>query len=297
MSSTLFTAPPEWRWLVILYLFVGGLAGGCYFLAVLIDFFGRPADRPLARLAYYVAFPATIASAILLTLDLGKPLRFWHMLFQSERWLPVVKPWSPMSLGSWALFAFGLFTLLSFVGALADSGRLPWPALRSLRPPHVVGGMVAAAGGALGFLVAGYTGVLLSVTNRPIWSDTNLLGLMFLLSAASTSAALLALLSRGRRGSESSVYALERLDAWVLVLEIVVLVALVGSLGSVARLWLNVWGVLLIVGVVGLGMVLPLLLKWQSRTIGRFGAPAAAVLVLVGGFLLRVVIVLSAQGV
>jgi formate-dependent nitrite reductase membrane component NrfD len=297
MSSTLFTAPPEWRWLVILYLFVGGLAGGCYFLAVLIDFFGRPADRPLARLAYYVAFPATIASAILLTLDLGKPLRFWHMLFQSERWLPVVKPWSPMSLGSWALFAFGLFTLLSFVGALADSGRLPWPALRSLRPPHVVGGMVAAAGGALGFLVAGYTGVLLSVTNRPIWSDTNLLGLMFLLSAASTSAALLALLSRGRRGSESSVYALERLDTWVLVLEIVVLVALVGSLGSVARLWLNVWGVLLIVGVVGLGMVLPLLLKWQSRTIGRLGAPAAAVLVLVGGFLLRVVIVLSAQGV
>ena len=113
MSSTLFTAPPEWRWLVILYLFVGGLAGGCYFLAVLIDFFGRPADRPLARLAYYVAFPATIVSAMLLTFDLGKPLRFWHMLFQSERWLPVVKPWSPMSLGSWALFAFGLFSAAS----------------------------------------------------------------------------------------------------------------------------------------------------------------------------------------
>jgi len=297
MSSTLFTAPPEWRWLVILYLFVGGLAGGCYFLAVLIDFFGRPADRPLARLAYYVAFPATIVSAMLLTFDLGKPLRFWHMLFQSERWLPVVKPWSPMSLGSWALFAFGLFTLLSFVGALADSGRLPWPALRSLRPPHVVGAIVAAGGGGLAFLVAGYTGVLLSVTNRPIWSDTNLLGLMFLLSAASTSAALLALLGRGRRGSQSGVHALERLDTWVIVLEIVVLGALVVSLGSLARLWLNAWGVLLIVGVVGLGMVLPLLLKWQSRIIGRFGAPAAAVLVLVGGFLLRVVIVLSAQGV
>ncbi len=297
MPSTLFTAPPEWRWLVIVYFFVGGLAGGCYFLGALIDVFGRPADRPLARLAYYVALPAAIVSGILLTLDLGKPLRFWHMLLQSERWLPVVKPWSPMSLGSWALFAFGFFTLLSFVAALADSGRLPWPALRSLRPPHVVGRIVAVGGGVLGCFVAGYTGVLLSVTNRPIWSDTNLLGLMFLLSAASTSAALLALLGHGRPGSEFGMHALERLDTWVLVFEIVVLVALVVSLGNLARLWLNVWGGLLIVGVVGLGMVLPLLLKGQSRIIGRFDAPVAAVLVLVGGFLLRLVIVLSAQGV
>jgi protein NrfD len=298
MSSTLFTAAPEWHWLVIAYFFVGGLAGGCYALGALIDFFGRPADRPLARLAYYVALPATIVSGILLTLDLGKPLRFWHMLLQSERGLPVVKPWSPMSLGSWALVAFGFFTLLSFVAALADSGRLRWPAFRSLRPPHVVGGIVAGVGGGLGFFVAGYTGVLLSVTNRPIWSDTNLLGLMFLLSAASTSAALLALLGHGRPGSEFGVHALERLDTWVLVLEIVVLAALVVSLGNLARLWLNVWGVLLIVGVVGLGMVLPLLLTWRSRRIsGPFGARAAAVLVLVGGALLRIVIVLSAQGV
>jgi formate-dependent nitrite reductase membrane component NrfD len=297
MSSTLYTAPPEWHWLVILYFFVGGLAGGCYFLGALIDFFGRPIDRPIARLAYYIALPATIVSGILLTFDLGKPLRFWHMLLQSERFVPVIKPWSPMSLGSWALFAFGFFTLLSFLAALADSTRFPWPACRALRPPHIVGGIVAVIGGVLGFFVAGYTGVLLSVTNRPIWADTNLLGLVFLLSAASTSAALLALLGHGRPGVALGIDALERFDTWVLVLEIVVLAALVISLGSLARLWLNAWGVLLVLGVVGLGMVLPLLLKWQSRIAGRFGAPAAAVLVLVGGFLLRIVIVLSAQGV
>ena len=49
-SSTFFTASPEWHWLIIGYFFIGGLAGGCYFLAVLIDFFGRPEDRALARL-------------------------------------------------------------------------------------------------------------------------------------------------------------------------------------------------------------------------------------------------------
>ena len=49
-SSTFFSAPPDWGWLIVLYFFFGGLAGGCYFLAVLIDLFGRPEDRPLARL-------------------------------------------------------------------------------------------------------------------------------------------------------------------------------------------------------------------------------------------------------
>ena len=53
-SSTFFTASPHWNWLIIVYFFVGGLAGGCYFLAVLIDFFDRATDRPLARLGYYV---------------------------------------------------------------------------------------------------------------------------------------------------------------------------------------------------------------------------------------------------
>ena len=56
-SSTFFSAPPDWGWLIVLYFFFGGLAGGCYFLAVLIDFFGQPEDRPLARLGYYIAFP------------------------------------------------------------------------------------------------------------------------------------------------------------------------------------------------------------------------------------------------
>jgi protein NrfD len=296
MASTLYTAPPGWHWLVVLYLFVGGLAGGCYFLATLIDFFGRPSDRPLARLGYYVAFPATVISGILLVADLGRPLRFWHMLLQSERWVPMWKPWSPMSIGSWALLAFGFFTLLSFLAALADVGR--WPdGFRALRPPHVVGSLVAVVGGILAFLIAGYTGVLLSVTNRPIWSDTNLLGLAFLLSAASTSAALLVLLGQGGIGTEPGVRALERLDVWVLVLEILVLIALVLSLGGLMRLWLNAWGALLVVGVVGIGMVIPLLLQRRSRLASRLAASAASILVLIGGFLLRVVIVMSAQGV
>ena len=297
MPSTLFTAPPDWQWLIILYFFVGGLAGGSYFLAALIDFFGRPLDRPLARLGYSIAFVMTVVSGILLILDLGKPLRFWHMLIQSERGVPMFKAWSPMSVGSWALLVFGAFAFVSFLAALAEGDRIRWPALAVLRPPRVPGAIVAIIGGLLGFFVAGYTGVLLAVTNRPIWSDTNLLGLAFLVSAASTSAALMLLLASRRPTTAPGIHALERFDSWLLVLELIVLIALVASLGSLARLWLNAWGVLVVLGVVVLGIVVPLVLQSRRGPRAPFGVPAAAALVLVGGFLLRVVIVLSSEAV
>ncbi len=40
MSDTVFTAPPHWQWLVILYFFFGGLAGGSYALGTLLRLAG-----------------------------------------------------------------------------------------------------------------------------------------------------------------------------------------------------------------------------------------------------------------
>ena len=98
------------------------------------------------------------------------------MLIASNTYRPMFKYWSPMSIGSWALTIFGIFAFVSFLGALADAERLPWPAWRKVHPPSLLGRCIAVIGGIFGFYVAGYTGVLLAVTNRPIWSDTPLLG-------------------------------------------------------------------------------------------------------------------------
>jgi protein NrfD len=296
-SSTFFSAPPDWGWLIVLYFFVGGLAGGTYFLAVLIDFFGRPEDRPLARLGYFISFPCLVLSGILLTLDLNRPDRFWHMLFESHTFRPMFKPWSPMSIGSWALLVFGIFSLLSFLSALHEAGRLRWPAARSFRSPTALGWILSIIGGLLGFFVAGYTGVLLAVTNRPIWSDTPLLGMLFVVSAASISAALMILLAERSRWTMPGLRALHRLDTWVIALEFIVLIAVMISLGPVFRAWLNAWGVLLFVGVILIGMLIPLALSWRKEWLGGLNAAAAAVLILIGGFILRLVIVFSAQGV
>ena len=293
MPDTFFSAPPHWHWLIVFYFFVGGLAGGSYFLAVVMDIFGGGRHRAAARLGYLVAFPAVVVCGVLLTLDLHRPERFWHMLIQSATWRPMFKAYSPMSVGAWALLAFGFFSLLSFLAARSESeGKYA-----SLRPPGPLGIAVAMLGGFFGVFLAGYTGVLLSVTNRPIWADTTLLGLVLLISGASTSAALLTLLVGSGPGREETATALARFDRWMLVLELVALVALVASLGVVARAWLSAWGGLLVVGVVGAGIVVPLVLHGRGRGSAMRHGALASLLVLLGGFLLRVVVIFSAEGV
>ena len=149
-------------------------------------------------------------------------------------------------------------------------------------------------GGLVGFYVAGYTGVLLAVTTRPIWSDTSLIGMLFVVSAASTSAALLILISHRARWTMRGVAALHRMDFWVLLLELLVLIAVMISLGPVIRAWLNAWGLLLLFGVIVPGLLIPLFLSWRPQ---RSSLVTHAVLVLIGGFLLRVVIVFSSEAI
>jgi hypothetical protein len=89
---------------------------------------------------------------------------------------------------------------------------------------------------------------------------------------------------------------LHRMEDWVIALELFVLIAVMVSLGPVLRAWLNAWGLLLLIVIV-LGMVAPLVLSWRARRMREWNMTTAAVLVLVAGFLLRVIIVFSAESV
>ncbi len=292
MSDTFVSGAPHWTWFIIPYFFVGGLSGGACFLAVVLDWFGPPEDRPVVRTGYYIAATGAIISGLLLTIDLGQPLRFWHMLFQSANFPALMfKAWSPISFGSWTILLFGLFSALAALGAMAEEGRLHAPAFRALQR-IALRKLIGAIAGLLGFFVAGYTGVLLSVTNRPIWADSPWLGALFLASGASTGAAALILYSPRRGATERSLQWLSTFDSRALMVELLVLVAFLVSLGAINRVWLSFWGLLLLVGVVGLGILLPLRLHAQRRPIAT-----AARLVLVGGFLLRLATMLASEGI
>jgi formate-dependent nitrite reductase membrane component NrfD len=299
VSDTFFTASPHWAWWIILYFFVGGIAGSAFFLASLLHLFGRPADRPLVRLGYYVALLGAIIGGFLLTVDLTRPLRFWHMLVQNHTGQPMFKPWVPMSVGAWGLLLFGLFSFLAALAALSEERQKPRllqsGPVRFLRRRGPSLG-IAVLGSIFGLFLAGYTGVLLAVTNRPVWADSTLLGLLFLVSGASTGAAALILLAIWRRaGHPAALDWLSWFDRRVLLLELLVLIGFLISLGSVARAFLSWWGMALLLGVIGIGILAPLLLERRHRVHASRELVRSASLVLLGGFLLRVVVLLSSN--
>jgi protein NrfD len=95
-----FVAPPQWEWYIVWYFFFGGIAGGAYVIGTLLRLFGSARDEGAARIAFLISFPTMVICPILLTLDLGHPVRFWHMLINSRTFGLNFKYWSPMSASS-----------------------------------------------------------------------------------------------------------------------------------------------------------------------------------------------------
>jgi protein NrfD len=288
----LFVADPEWGWWIILYFFLGGLAAGAYFVSALIELVGREADRAVARAGYRIAFPLIAVCGLLLTVDLERPERFFHMLLQSQTvdegfpaggGLIMLKPWSPMSVGAWALFLFGIVTFLSFLASLWPGNRLD-----RLLHRHWFGHAFQLVGSGLGFFVASYTGALLTASNQPLWSQTEWIAPLFLSSAASTGIAALLLLAGGRAGPSTPCERLERADLWALLLEVGVFVLFLLSLGGTLWAVWYVWqGKILLLAVPVLGLLVPLALHLIRGRWARFRMPAAAISAVLGGFLLR----------
>src|SRR4051812_12070893 len=265
MSDTFFTASPHWAWWIILYFFIGGIAGTAFFLASVLSLLDRrgashgsrvsATTRPIARVGYYLAFVGVLLSGFLLTIDLSRPLRFWHMLIENHTGRPMFKPWEPMSTGAWALLLFGLFAFLAALAALSEDR----PNIRLLQAAPVrmlrrrgPSAIIAVLGSIFGLYIAGYTGVLIAVTNRPIWADSQLLGLLFLVSAASTGPAALVLLGVRRLAADpGSLHWLVWFDHNVLILELLVLIVFLGLLGSATAEFLCLVGFGLAVGVLG----------------------------------------------
>ena len=158
--------PPVWTWEVPLYFWFGGIAAGSSFVALACDLAG---DEKSAALARKLALGALGPSPALLIADLGRPERFYKML-------RIFKPRSPMSMGVWALTAFGN---LAAAAVAADL-------LGRRRTARALGAANAVVGGYLG----SYTGVLLASTAVPVWARSRLfLGPIFVSTATATGAA------------------------------------------------------------------------------------------------------------
>jgi formate-dependent nitrite reductase membrane component NrfD len=158
---------PAWKQPdVPLYLFLGGTAGSSASIAVLADLTRRPG---LARVGRLAAAGGAVASVVALIHDLGRPMRFLHML-------RVLKPTSPLSVGSWILAPFS--GLASVAAGSAETGLL--------KP---IGKLAGLAAGVAGPAMCTYTAVLLADTATPSWHEgRRLLPVLFAGSAVTSGA-------------------------------------------------------------------------------------------------------------
>ena len=130
------------------YLFLGGLAGAS---AVLAGFAQAAGNHRQARVSKIAAVGAIGVSGVALVADLGRPERFLNML-------RVVKPTSPMSVGSWLISAFGGASAAA--AACAVTGRLP-----------KIGAAATAGAALVGPAICTYTAALICDTAVPAWHE------------------------------------------------------------------------------------------------------------------------------
>jgi formate-dependent nitrite reductase membrane component NrfD len=190
------------------YLFAGGLTGASAALSCAAGTAGNPV---LARRAWLVTLAGGTASPALLISDLGRPERFLNMM-------RVLKPTSPMSVGSWVLAGTGAAAGLATAEDVL--GRFPR-----------IGAAARAATALLGLPLATYTAALISNTAVPVWHEARReLPFVFAGSAAASAGGAAAILTPARHAGPA-----RRLAVAGAVLESGAVYSMERSLGPLAQ--------------------------------------------------------------
>jgi protein NrfD len=272
------TSPlPVWHWEIPVYLFLGGLTAGLMILGALL---GRREGASRAMRLLPLVAPATLSVGMLaLFLDLGQKL---HVL----QFYTAFRITSPMSWGAWILLAVYPATLLLAASRL---GLLKIARIERLERINV----------ALGIALGAYTGILLATLSaRALWSSA-LLGPLFLVSGVSTGAALVMLLPI----NHAEHTAVRRWDTMAIAVELVVLALFFvhlaggGDRGRAAAglffggsFTATFWSLVVVAG-----LLLPLALETLEGRRSLRPSLAAPLLLLIGGFALRWILVAAGQ--
>jgi formate-dependent nitrite reductase membrane component NrfD len=312
-----------WGWEIPVYLFFGGMVAGLLVLGGLHILRDREdAEREAYPWAPMLGVVLLSLGMGALFLDLGHKLYVWRLYLTFQ-------PTSPMSWGAWILLF--VYPAMLLAALLHPPERVPfgdavlarakvWSRWLRLRPGLVkaIGTANLAGGVALGI----YTGILLgSLGARPLWNSA-ILGPLFLASGLSTAAAALHLLSRlsarapaasfgdaalsgffrllnPARGGEAMIRAdtsFVTVELGIMALWILGLVTSTAVHRDAASLLLTgdyapaFWSLVVLSGLLAPLFIQLAELKGQVRH-----TSAPAVLVLIGGFALRWIVVSAGQ--
>lgn len=298
-SAAMAAAERVWGWEIPVYLFLGGLVAGIMMAgsaALLLGGRERVTQGMRAGL---------LAAPVLLSLGMGA--LFLDLTYRTHvfRFYTTLKITAPMSLGSWILLLVYPVQALLIVAAPHDRVA-PWLArirlLERVRPfaERRARGL-AILGVTLGAALGAYTGLLLSTTvARPLWSS-GALGLLFLVSGASSGVAALMLVER----EPAMQRALARVDLALIGVELLAMLLWLAGLNAqgpvyreaAAQVLTGPYAPAFLGMVVFGGLVVPFaleILSLRGKALHTRWIPA---LVIAGGLLLRFVIVYAGQDV
>ncbi|MCY9847604.1 cytochrome c nitrite reductase subunit NrfD [Pectobacterium jejuense] len=311
-SSAFHFASLVWDWPIAIYLFLVGISAGLVTLSALLRRYHpeqATADSTLMRTTLILAPCTIILGLLILIFHLTRPWTFWKLMFHYSFT-------SVMSVGVMlfqvymAALAVWLANIFSEQVIVLQQRWLPKLTL----VPKVLGWLAPMQKSLdivmllLAVMLGAYTGFLLSALKTYPLLNNPILPALFLFSGVSSGAAvaLIAMACRYRRNPHSEeAHFVHRVETPVVWLEIFLLFAFfiglaLGDDGKqralVAAVGGGFWAVWFWLGVVGIGLVIPLLLKsWASRQHSPYGVLAVCGLSLVGVLLLRFFILYAGQ--
>ena len=307
-----------WHFPVIFYLFLAGVGAGAVTVSASILLRSGSGDSTgqhytLARYGALIGPIPVIIGTMLIVLELGRPFRMLNLFKLINL--------SPMSVGSWLLF---LFILSSLLYALAFLPKLmsALPNLKQRLP--MIREILTWVNVPLGIGVAVYTGILLgAMPARPLWNSP-ILALLFLVSALSTGVAFILLTStlcqfkksasNIEKNFHESAYLLTSSDLLLIGFELMVIFLFImfahltignvkyaisillpgGEMALIFWIWVVLIG-LLLPAVIELIYVVPKLLYKRDYAAPKSIEIMVSIAVLIGGFMLRYVIVIAGQ--
>lgn len=286
-----------WGWQVPVYLFFGGLVAGMMIISGYFLLKGKHKENSCA--CYDMPLIGIIALSIgmfTLFLDLEYKVHVWRMYttFQIT---------SPMSWGSWILILVYPALIANMLIKVPEFLKTRIPFLEKIsekiknNPSHIK--KIGIANMVLGLMLGVYTGILLSAFGaRPLW-NSSILSLLFVTSGLSSAAAFIHMIAKDREESRS----LAKADNKFLTIELIILLFFFIGLLTSSQAHINAAKLLLTgifapvfwVFVVGMGIVIPLTLQSLAIKEKIKHSPVLPFLVIVGGLILRFVIVYAGQ--
>jgi formate-dependent nitrite reductase membrane component NrfD len=293
-----------WGPLLVGYLFLGGLSGGAYVVGALADLLNKEKYSVLSKSAILASFVSIIMGLVLLVLDLERFKEAPLIILNAF----VKFPDSIMSVGTWIIT---VFTLISLVTVL----------LWYFNGNVLVRKIVEVIGMVLGLATASYTGILLSFAARvPFW-QSGYLPVLFVLSGLLTGLAIAILFIPIAAGFMPKAFGdfksmwnttpefagmIEYTDKFaraLLILETVIMLLYFSSRSSGSLIWggsgisLYFYAYILSALLIPLGIALYNLKlpKTNGHKTMIYLTLLSTVLALVGGFLLRYVVLIGGQ--